>query len=42
LPEGAAKIRANGWTRTRSADATALVWDGALKEDMTLEVSWES
>jgi DNA-directed RNA polymerase subunit K/omega len=42
LPEGAAKIRADGWTRTRSADATALVWDGALKEDMTLEVSWES
>jgi hypothetical protein len=42
LPEGAAKIRAQGWKRTRSAGAPALVWDGALREDMTLEVSWES
>jgi hypothetical protein len=42
LPEGAAKVRADGWRRTGSAGATELVWDGALNEDMTLEVSWES
>jgi hypothetical protein len=42
LPEGAANVRAEGWKRTRSGGAAALVWDGALKKDMTLEVSWES
>jgi Protein of unknown function (DUF4012) len=42
LPEGAAKVRADGWRRTGSAGAAELVWDGALNEDMTLEVSWES
>jgi hypothetical protein len=42
LPDGAAKLRAEGWKRTRSAGAAALVWEGALNKDMTLEVSWES
>jgi hypothetical protein len=42
LPEGAAKVRADGWRRTGSAGATELVWDRALNEDMTLEVSWQS
>jgi hypothetical protein len=42
LPEGAAKVRADGWRRTGSAGEAELVWDGALNKDMTLEVSWES
>jgi hypothetical protein len=38
LPAGATDVRAKGWTR----EGGGLVWDRPLKEDMVLEVSWQS
>ena len=38
LPEGATDVRAKGWKR----DGDQLVWDRPLKEDVVLEVSWQS
>lgn len=38
LPDDAHKIRARGWKR----DGDVLLWEGSLKTDLDLEVSWRS
>ncbi len=38
LPEGARDVEAEGWKR----DGNDLVWERPLKEDIVLEVSWQS
>jgi len=38
LPQGAEGVKAKGWKR----DGDQLVWDRPLKEDVVLEVSWQS
>lgn len=37
IPQGATKIQADGWSR----DGNVLVWEKALRNDQTLEVSWQ-
>lgn len=37
LPSGAGDVRAPGWER----EGGVLLWDGALRNDMVLEVSWQ-